>query len=413
MFKINDDFILGEDMWYIILGLITAIYLLTNILQIGLFGSIFGSYILRPIIWIFLAIITYIIARYEEINILYFKKIRKWDIGRNPFEAALLIGGFQISILIIVGLFVGFGESPYSHSMLGIITNLFFIISLLFGIELSRSYFVKKGTTKRGNVTLILGLMAILFMLIQISPLEFTVLNFSEPITSIKFIGERIIPLLAMSLFASYLAYVGGAISAIGYMGILKIFEWFSPVLPDLDWALAALIGTIAPAIGFLIIQNSIESTLPKAKKIRRKAKTKDPTIGWTIVAIISVIMVFFTFGYFGVQPTVIYSGSMQPVVDIGDIVIISDVSTDSIKEGDIIQFKNTNISIPILHRVYKIDEKGDTKLFITKGDANNDPDTDPIISNQIMGKAIFTIPKIGWIPITMKSLVGKIGINL
>jgi len=400
-------------MWYIILCLIVTIYLLTNILISGLFGSILGSYYLRPLIWIFLASITYIIARHEEINILYFKKIRKWEIGRNPFEAALLIGGFQISILIIAGLFIGFGESPYSHSILGIITNLFFIMSLLFGIELSRSYLIKKGTTTRGNITFVLGLVTILFMLIQISPAEFAVLNFSEPIASIKFIGEIIIPLLAMSLFASYLAYVGGAMAAIGYMGILKLFEWFSPVLPDIDWALAALIGTIAPAIGFLIIQNSIELTKPGAKRKRRKANTKDPTLGWTMVAIVSVLMIFFSFGYFGVQPTVIYSGSMKPDIDIGDIVIISDVSTDSIKEGDVIQFKNTNISIPIIHRVYEIDKEGDTKLFITKGDANNNPDIDPIISGQIMGKAIFTIPKIGWIPITIKSLIGQIGFTI
>lgn len=82
-----------------------------------------------------------------------------------------------------------------------------------------------------------------------------------------------------MGLFASYLAYLGGALPAIGYMGLLKGFEWFSPILPDLDWALAALIGTIAPAIGFIIIQNSIQINQKTTSNRRKRLKKTDPAL--------------------------------------------------------------------------------------------------------------------------------------
>ena len=396
-------------MWYIILSLITAIYIIVNLVIPSTFSGIIGTYVIRPILWISLAILTILIAQHEGLNIWQFKKIRKWEIGKTPFHAALLIGGFQVSLLVIAGLFFGFGESPYSSTPVGIATNLLFMVSVLFGIELSRAYLIKKGTSTRRNITLILASVTILFMLVNIAPMAFTVLDFSDPAASVKFIGETIIPLLAMSLFASYLAYLGGALTAIGYMGILQAFEWFSPILPDLDWAIMALIGTLGPAIGFLIIQNSIQLTQPGARGTRRRKKTKDPALSWAGVAIVCVMLVFFSFGYFGVQPTVIYSGSMQPAIGVGDVVIISEVQVDMIQEGDIIQYRIGNITIPTIHRVYEIHGEGDAKVFITKGDANDDPDSNPILPEEIMGKAIFTLPKIGWISIIIKDTIRKL----
>ena len=393
-------------MWYIILGLITLIYLYLNVLMPS--AGMFETYVVRPLIWISLAVITYIISHKEGLNILKFKKIRRWEIGRSPFQAALLIAGFQISLLIIFGLLVGFGKSPYSFTPLAIIINIFFVTSMLIGIEFSRAYLVKKGTLGRRNITLTLAIVTIIFMFIHISPNELLTLDFNEPAASVKFIGETIIPLLAMSLFASYLAYLGGALPAIGYMGLIKAFEWFSPVLPDLDWALAALIGTIAPAIGFIIIQNSIQIT-QKTQGRRKRLKKTDPALSWTAVAVICVFIVFFSTGFFGVQPTVIYSGSMRPSIDVGDIVIVSEVPVEDIHKGDIIQYQTSDTAIPVIHRVYDIQNEDNIKLFITKGDDNDEPDIDPVYPEQIMGRAVFTIPKIGWVPITLKNMLGQI----
>ena len=385
-------------MWYIIIGLITLIYVIINLVMPDIFTGFIGAYIIRPCLWISLAIITLIIAKHEGLNIWSFKRIRKFEL-KTPFHAALLIGGFHVSLLIIAGLFFGFGESPYSFTPSGIAVNILFVASALFGIELSRSYIIKKSASARRDITLILAFTAIFFMLISIQLTEFTTLSASEPAEIFKFIGEIVIPALAISLFASYLAYLGGALAAIGYVGIIQAFQWFSPVLPDLDWALMALIGTIGPAIGFLIIQNSVQLTI-SGKRIKRK-KAKDPSLSWICVSLVCVLLIFFSFGYLGVQPTVIYSGSMRPALDVGDIVIISEVPIDEIKEGDIIQYRTENI--PIVHRVYDV---SGTNVFLTKGDDNDKPDSDSILAEQIMGKVIFTIPKIGWISIYVKDVI-------
>ena len=61
------------------------------------------------------------------------------------------------------------------------------------------------------------------------------------------------------------------------------------------------------------------------------------------------------------------------------------------------------------LHRVVEIQQTEGARLFVTKGDANPIPDSDPIFPAQIKGKLILSIPKIGWISIYLKTAIANI----
>jgi signal peptidase len=387
-------------MWYVIIGLLISIYLIFYVYIPG--GGLIETYVFRPSLWIILAISTYILAKNEGLEILKFKKVRKWFLGKNPIHAGLLLGGFQVALLIMVGIFFGFGNSPYSFTPQSIILNIVFLGSMIAGLEISRAYIIKKTSkNKKKFGTLMIGLITIFYVLILIRPGEFSVLDFSNPKVALEFLGLTIIAAVAINLLASYLSYLGGALAAIGYMGTLQAFEYFSPILPNADWTILAFIGTIAPTVGFLILQSSIE-TEPRKKK-RKKMQRSSSDYGWTTVAIFTILIVFFSYGYLGVEPTVIYSGSMQPEYEVGDIVIVDNINIESIEEGDIIQFIRDNTTI--LHRVVEITEDEKGILFKTKGDANEDADTDLVQPKQIRGKAILKIPKVGWIQIFIKGL--------
>jgi len=396
-------------MLYIIIGLVTFIYLFINLVIPNIFGGYLGTYVVRPLLFISLGIIVYLVSRHEGLRIWKFNKARKLGFGRNPFEAGLMIAGFQISLLVIAGLLLGFGISPYSHTPMFLIINFVFVFSPLIALELTRSYLIKKGTTRSRNINIILGTVTIFFVLIIISPNQFLSQDIQNPAAIAKFVGETLIPSFALSLFASYLVYIGGALASIGYIGTLQAFEWFSPALPNLDWGVAAIIGTLAPAVGYLIIQNSIQMSQRNTGGKKIKHKKKDPSLTWVGVAAICVIIVFFSTGLLGVQSSVIYSGSMKPTMDIGDIAIVSDIDLTDIKIGDIIQYEKENMSIPIIHRVEDIQEEDGNKYFITKGDANKIPDIEPVPGRNIRGKVIFNIPKIGWISIFIRDLIQKI----
>jgi signal peptidase len=391
-------------MWYYVIGFITLIHLIIYLIIPELFNGFIGLYIVRPILLIFLSIAIIIAAKKEKISLWYFNKMRRWNIGNNPFQAGILIGGFQVSMLIFIGLTNGFAMSPYRSSIQGMLINSLFVFSSLFAIELSRSYLIRKGTKRSNNIGFIIILITLFFFFIKLLP-EILFMNvIKTPLDAVQFIGENILPLITMGLFASYLVYFGGAVASIGYLGVIQSFEWFSPVLPDIEWLPMAFISTIGPAVGFLIIQSSIKTTVHDTKRRVTRKQMKDPLIKWTGVAIISIMIIFFSYGYFGVKPTVIYSGSMSPSLEVGDIVFVSEKHVESVGEGDIIQFKDEGKLI--IHRVHKIVESEGDTVFITKGDANNQPDPNPIYLAQIQGKALGHVPKIGWISIYLKSIL-------
>ena len=82
-----------------------------------------------------------------------------------------------------------------------------------------------------------------------------------------------------------------------------------------------------------------------------------------------------------------VLSGSMRDEINIGDIVIIKLASGYDV--GDVITYKSNNNFIT--HRIVEIREN----KIITKGDANNVVD-EPIYRNQVVGKVVRNINKLG-----------------
>jgi len=84
----------------------------------------------------------------------------------------------------------------------------------------------------------------------------------------------------------------------------------------------------------------------------------------------------------------VVKSGSMEPVLSRGDVIIIENVSSENIKadpvNGDIIVFYKPGTNVLIVHRaIHKVKEG-----FITKGDANVGSDHfSPISPEYIVGR--------------------------
>ena len=128
------------------------------------------------------------------------------------------------------------------------------------------------------------------------------------------------------------------------------------------------------------------------------------PIILWELIIVIKTIKnPNETPDVFGIKRFTIISGSMEPNISVNDLVIIKKVEKSEIKKGDIISFKiNGEI---ITHRVINIetDTNGEI-LYTTQGDANNIQDYNKITFENIEGKYIGKIPKVGKIVITLKN---------
>jgi signal peptidase I len=101
-------------------------------------------------------------------------------------------------------------------------------------------------------------------------------------------------------------------------------------------------------------------------------------------------------------EPTIVMSGSMEPQVMTGDVIVAMPVPQDKIKEeiktGQVLLAKNAERpGTLITHRVVKILPDG--AGYITKGDANRSQDDITLLPQNIKGIERIRIPYIG-IPI-------------
>ncbi len=109
----------------------------------------------------------------------------------------------------------------------------------------------------------------------------------------------------------------------------------------------------------------------------------------------------------------VVVSGSMIPVLEIYDVLVVSGhVSFDDIEVGDIIVFNRpSDHDRVIVHRVASIIDD-DPKTIRTKGDANpaSIPGTDfPITEEEYIGEVVYAIPQVGYITQLIKPPINYI----
>ena len=137
-----------------------------------------------------------------------------------------------------------------------------------------------------------------------------------------------------------------------------------------------------------------------KPKKIAKIAIT-------TLIAILLTIFLIFyrpvsLWGDTRYEP--VYSGSMEPAIPVGSIVVIKPVDPETLTIGDIICFKIESESpTTVTHRIINITAQG----FITKGDANEDPDTWIVKKENVVGKVIATIPYLGYLGHFVRTPIG------
>lgn len=105
-----------------------------------------------------------------------------------------------------------------------------------------------------------------------------------------------------------------------------------------------------------------------------------------------------------------IISPSMEPNINVYDVVLTRRVKPEEIKEGDVITFISSSTlgeGLTITHRVKSvIKTEGDIK-FRTQGDNNPIPDSALVTSNNLLGKVVFTIPLLGYIQFMLQSKSG------
>ena len=107
----------------------------------------------------------------------------------------------------------------------------------------------------------------------------------------------------------------------------------------------------------------------------------------------------------FGYKPFVVLSGSMEAEIFRGDLAVKREVDAKSLQKNDIVAFRDAENHV-VTHRVVDIVDVNGEKRLVTKGDNNNNNDSDTVGMKDVEGKYLFKLSGFGNLVMIMQEPV-------
>lgn len=96
----------------------------------------------------------------------------------------------------------------------------------------------------------------------------------------------------------------------------------------------------------------------------------------------------------FGLTPLIVQSGSMEPTITTGSLLITQKTPASGLKVGDVVTVKRRDQTL-VTHRIVRITKRGDTATLRLKGDANDAVDPEVYVTRQA-GREVVAIAYLG-----------------
>lgn len=325
--------------------------------------------------------------------LIIFKFVFGFERDRNRYTKDVM---FEIVIFLFIffllfyisGIVIGFAKTNYL-SWYGIST---FVIPLVITIilrEILRYMMLKKCE----GCKFLFVTAFIMFLFVDISEAIYYA-EFDTNYNTFIFVALSFLPALSSNIFCTYLTRKAGYKPVILYLLITRLYAYLIPIIPDPNEYITSIITFILPLVLLyklhIFLQKDIDEEIDRDYKKRNVMSLILPTI-------VAVIMVYFTSGYFKYYALAVASGSMEPVIMKGDIVIVKKLegNYEDLEKGQVLVFQYNGVVV--VHRIIKIVKEGGEYYFYTKGDNNGAPDNYAVTEDMIIGTTNFTIPYAGY----------------
>ena len=116
---------------------------------------------------------------------------------------------------------------------------------------------------------------------------------------------------------------------------------------------------------------------------------------------------------FLGWAPTLVTSGSMEPLVAPGDVVMVRPVEATELSPNAVVLYDRPDTG-RVLHRILEVRPDG---TLVTGGDANTSPDSGFVHADEVQGAAVLAVPWIGrpslWLSQERFGLLGVAAVGL
>ena len=142
-------------------------------------------------------------------------------------------------------------------------------------------------------------------------------------------------------------------------------------------------------------VETPPERVITGGQKVMKKLSSAGTILGYVLAAVLVTFSVLSSTGY--VKARVVLTGSMQPTINPGDIVITAPITRVEPKIDDVAAYQARRFDgAPVGVFTHRIIDGDGTKGWVLKGDNNPSPDIQQPKNKDILGVVIFVIPWLG-----------------
>lgn len=142
-------------------------------------------------------------------------------------------------------------------------------------------------------------------------------------------------------------------------------------------------------------------------------ARIATRTAGWAALAFcMSLLAAVALPNAIGMHSFTVMSGSMEPAIRTGDVVVDQKIHPLDARPGDVVTFSDPSGRHRLItHRVRSLRVRGSAVQVVTKGDANNTVERWTVPAGGRIGRVALRVPKLGYPLVYAHSRFGLIGL--
>lgn len=313
---------------------------------------------------------------------------------KNHIIGLCVTGSFiYIAVNFSAGILMkNLAANSYDTSMGGILYNIITLMLPMATVILVQSYAVNTAYRKAAHPYFWLLVVSLYLAFFDYNFVKLSILRNWEDLFIV--LVRDILPSAAQSFLLTAICLTGGSMPAILYRSIYRIFIFAFPYIPSLPWVATSVIGITYPVLFSMFLWEEYQI----CARLKPPAQKENIFQFGSSLAVL-VIFSWFIVGVFPIYPSVILTGSMQPLIDPGDVILVRKFSEEKeiyrLQAGDIISFQANGVLVT--HRIASVEEDEAGNLsFVTKGDNNESEDPWTLGPNDLKGLVAHVVPKIG-----------------
>jgi len=128
--------------------------------------------------------------------------------------------------------------------------------------------------------------------------------------------------------------------------------------------------------------------------------RTARRIMAWLLIAGVGSVALAVALPYaFGYKSFTVMSGSMEPAISTGDMVVEETIAPRDARVSDVVTFKDPEHEGRLVtHRLKRVRFEGGVARMVTKGDANNTVERWNVPADGSIGRVEYAVPKVGYI---------------